>query len=160
MTAKRKLSAKLFAMDEPVRASYDQDVYGWANEQSALLRAGKFSAADIENIAGEIESLGKSQKSELVSRLIILILHMLKWQFQPKFRGTSWELSIKEQRRRVAIHMRDNPSLKSGLVVAMADAYGVAVVRAQRQAKLMAGVFPARCPYSFAQVMDEDFWPE
>ena len=147
-------------MDEPVRASYDHDVFGWANEQSALLRAGKFSVADIENIAEEIESLGKSQKSELVSRLIVLVVHLLKWQFQPRLRGTSWELSIKEQRRRVAIHMRENPSLKSSLAETMADSYGVAIVRTQRQTKRKAKTFPDRCRWSFAQVMDEEFWPE
>ena len=141
-------------------ADYERDVYGWANEQAALLREGQFARADIENIAEEIESLGKSQKSELVNRLTVLLLHLLKWQFQPKFRGTSWELSIKEQRRRVFMHMRDNPSLKSSLMDMMDDAYSVAVVKAERQTKLKAITFPSRCPYNFAQAMDEDFWPE
>jgi hypothetical protein len=62
---------------------YEEDFYAWANQQAALLRAGKRSEADIELIAEEIESLGKSEKRELVSRLNILILHFLKWQFQP-----------------------------------------------------------------------------
>ena len=146
-------------MDEPMCASYDTDVYGWASEQAALLRSGRFSVADVENIAGEIESLGKSQRSELVNRLVVLFLHLLKWQFKPRFRGTIWQLSIKEQRRRLEIHIRHNPSLKSDLAETVADAYEIAVIRAQRQTGLDVTAFPLRCPYSFAQAMDEKFWP-
>ena len=147
-------------MDEPVRASYDHDVFGWANEQSALLRAGKFSAADIENIAEEIESLGKSQKSELVSRLTVLLLHLLKWQFQPRLRGTSWELSIKEQRRKVVRHLGENPSLKAKLPEIIEEAYESALFDAQRETGLPERAFPQVCPYAFAQMMAADFWPE
>ena len=159
MTAKRKTQADVFAMDDTARASYDHDVCGWANEQAALLRSGRYSVADIENVAEEIESFGKSQKSELMNRLTVLLLHLLKWQFQPKTRGRSWELSIKEQRRKVAIHMRDNPSLKPSLAEAIEDAYSVAMVQAQQQTNLKAAAFPDRCPYSFAEAMDEGFCP-
>ena len=62
---------------------YDRDFYAWANEQAALLRSGKLAEADIENIAEEIESMGRSEKRELVNRLTVLLLHLLKWQFQP-----------------------------------------------------------------------------
>ena len=141
-------------------ADYERDVYGWANEQAALLRGGQFARADIENIAEEIESLGKSQKSELVNRLTVLLAHLLKWQFQPGFRSTSWELSIREQRRRIAIHMRGNPSLKSSLLEITDDAYSIALLQAQRQTKLKSTTFPPRCPYDFAQVINEEFWPE
>jgi hypothetical protein len=75
---------------------YDQDFFAWANEQAALLRAGKLSEADIEHIAEEVESLGKTEKRELVSRLIVLMVHLLKWRFQPSLRGRSWKLSVDE----------------------------------------------------------------
>ena len=104
-------------------------------------------------------SLGKSQRSELVNRLVVLFLHLLKWRVQPGFRGTSWQLSIKEQRQRLAIHIRHNPSLKSDLAETMADAYEIAVIRAQRQTGLDVSALPLRCPYSFAQAMDDEFWP-
>ena len=74
-------------MPDSGAALYDQDFYAWANEQAALLRAGKLSAADIEHIAEEIESMGKTEKRELVNRLAVLMLHLLKWQFQPGLRG-------------------------------------------------------------------------
>jgi hypothetical protein len=139
---------------------YESDFYAWANEQAALLRAGKLSAADIENIAEEIESMGRSEKRELVSRLKVLFLHLLKWQFQPGLRSNSWRLTVKEQRREVAHHLKDNPSLKARLSETMADAYEIAVIEAERETGLPETTFPAACPWPFERLMDADFWPE
>ena len=88
---------------------YDRDFYAWANEQAALLRAGKLTEADIENIAEEIESMGRSEKRELVSRLTILLQHLLKWQFQPGRHSTSWRLSIENTRLQLEDHLRRQP---------------------------------------------------
>ena len=90
---------------------YDQDFVAWANEQTALLRAGRLSEADIGHIAEEIESMGKTDKRELVSRLTVLLLHLLKWHVQPDRRGPSWEANITVQRDDLADHLNDNPSL-------------------------------------------------
>jgi hypothetical protein len=80
---------------------YDQDFHAWANEQAALLRAGRLSEAGIAHIAEEIESMGRSEKRELVNRLAVLLTHLLKWQHQPGHRGNSWRLAIEEQRERL-----------------------------------------------------------
>ncbi|OYQ37962.1 hypothetical protein CHU95_00105 [Niveispirillum lacus] len=139
---------------------YETDFYAWANEQAALLRAGKLSAADIEHIAEEIESMGKTEKRELISRLKVLLMHLLKWQFQPAGRCVSWQLTIKEQRREVADHLSDNPSLKSRLSETMENAYGVAIIAAARETSISEETFPAECPWSFDQIMDAGFWPD
>jgi hypothetical protein len=139
---------------------YDQDFYAWANEQAGLLRAGKLSEADIEHIAEEIESMGKSEKRELVNRLSLLLMHLLKWQFQATARGTSWRLTIEEQRDRLADHLADNPSLKATLDASIASGYKLAILGAARETKLDRTIFPAVCPWSFDQIMAEDFWPE
>ena len=68
---------------------YNRDFHAWANEQASLLRMGKLSDADVENIAEEIETLGRHEKRELVSRLTVLLHHLLKWRFQPKRRSRS-----------------------------------------------------------------------
>jgi len=139
---------------------HDQDFYAWANEQAGLLRAGRLSEADIEHIAEEIESMGKSEKRELVSRLTVLLLHMLKWQFQPGRRGASWEVSIRNQRRALVRHLADNPSLKPLLPEAVVDAYGDARGEAYAETGLPEAAFPAACPWSYEQLMDLKFWPE
>ena len=138
---------------------YERDFYAWANEQAALIRAGNLAAVDLEHIAEEIESMGKTEKRELVSRLAVLLLHLLKWQRQPDRRGSSWEATITVQRRDIASHLEDNPSLKSKLDDAILYAYKNAATLAVGETGLPNGIFPAACPWSFAQMMDEEFWP-
>lgn len=138
---------------------YDRDFYAWANEQAGLLRAGKLTQADIENIAEEIESMGKTEKRELTSRLTVLLLHLLKWQYQPARRGASWEVTIGTQRRAITRHLADNPSLKPKLPEAIDDAYIDAHAQAYAETGLPKTTFPATCPWTFDQIMSEGFWP-
>ncbi len=140
---------------------YDTDFYAWANEQAALLRAGRLSEADVENIAEEIESMGKSERSELINRLAILLAHLLKWRYQPGLRGRSWRLTIDEQRDALRDHLADNPSLKSQLDDLTARCLPVdARIDAERETHLPRATFPPDCPFTFDEAMHPDFWPE
>ncbi len=139
---------------------YDTDFYAWANEQAALLRAGRLSEADIENIAEEIESTGKSQKRELISRLTVLLVHLMKWRYQPGLRGRSWRLTIEQQRLGLEDHIGENPSLKSLLNEAMAKAHRHARLDAERETHLPRSAFPVESPFSFDEAMNPDFWPD
>ena len=140
--------------------NYDRDFYAWAMEQAALLREGKLGEADIEHIAEEIESMGRSEKRELVSRLTVLMLHLLKWRFQPLLRGQSWRATIRVQRRDLSDLFSDNPSLKPLLPELIERAYGSAIIEAESETGLPESTFPAVCPWSFDQMMDGDFWPD
>jgi len=135
---------------------YDRDFYAWANEQAALLRAGRLSAADIAHIAEEIESMGRSEKRELTSRLAVLLAHLLKWRFQPERRGRSWQATIREQRSEVADLLADNPSLGARLDELLPNAYGKAVQIAIRETDLAEETFPAICPWTFEQAMQDE----
>lgn len=141
-------------------ALYETDFYAWAKEQAELLRAGKLTQADIDHIAEEIDSMGRTEKRELISRLTILLLHLLKWRFQPTLRGRSWRLSIEGQRLDVEAHLADNPSLKAVLGEAIAQAYRRATIEAQRETGLEASAFSPSCPWSFGEMMDAGFWPD
>ena len=139
---------------------YEKDFHAWASEQAGLLRAGKLAEADLPHIIEEIESLGHGEKRELVDRLVVLLLHLLKWHYQPGLRGNAWRLSIKEQRFRLAAHLDDNPSLKSKLDEAIDQAYRMALIEAERETGLPETTFPTSCPFAFSQMMDEGFWPD
>lgn len=139
---------------------YEQDFHAWALQQAELLRTRQLDCADLDNIAEEIESMARSEKRELTSRLTVLLLHLLKWQYQPGFRSRSWQLTIKGQRRSVSRHMKENPSLKSYLDQSMSDAYGDATIEAQRETGLGAETFPVTCPFTFDQAINDDFWPD
>jgi hypothetical protein len=142
------------------RSLHDSDFYAWSFEQAALLRAGRVGEADLAAIAEEIESMGKTEKRELISRLTVLLLHLLKWQRQPAGRGNSWRLSIANARDEIADLLADNPSLKTILDEATASAYRYARRKAAIETDSAENDFPARCPWGVAEATDERFWPE
>jgi len=137
---------------------YKTDFYTWTQEQLELLRSGQLEKIDLQNLAEEIEDMGRAEKRELESRLEVLLMHLLKWQFQPSLRSRSWQLTIKEQRLRLQRHLKQNPSLKSAIPDVFADVYQLAVVSAERETSL--DIFPDVCPYDFEQVMTEAFLPD
>ncbi len=137
----------------------ETDFYAWAMEQAALLRAGRFAASDIANIAEEIESMGRGEKRELVNRLTILLSQLLKWQFQPGFRSASGSSAIREQRIRFGSHLNDIPSLKARLGESFAKAYELAAIGAALETGLPESDFPKTAPYRFEEAADDAFWP-
>jgi Domain of unknown function DUF29 len=138
---------------------YDRDFYAWSREQAELLRAGELGRADLEHIAAEIESMGKTEKRELVSRLTVLLSHLLKWQFQPEGRGSSWRLSIVNARDEIIDLLDDNPSLRSQIDGIVRKAYVYAHRKAAIETGLVEEVFPSQCPWPFELATDGDFWP-
>ena len=115
----------------PVKSPlYDSDFFAWSRQQAELLRAGKLAQADIEHIAEELDSMGRAEKRELISRLSVLVLRLLKRRYQPERQSPSWEASIRVQRNRLADHLDDNPSLKPLLPLALASTYRDAALEA------------------------------
>jgi hypothetical protein len=140
-------------------AIYENDFYGWIIEQTGLLKLGRYNELDAANLIEEMESMGKSEKRALESRLVVLLQHLLKWQHQPSFRGKSWELTIKEQRLRIEKIMRDNPSLKRQLEPCFGDAYPFAVIQAAKETGIDEKSFPNVCDWDLAQILDNSFFP-
>lgn len=140
--------------------TYKNDVVAWANEQADYLRAGRFELLDIENIAEEIEDVGKSAASELESRMSVLLAHLLKWQYQPDRRGNSWLRTIKEQRKRVLKRLKTTPSLKPELINPewLDGVWADAVIRAIRETGI--SDFSDSCPWSMDDVLSVDWLPE
>ncbi|MDD1626970.1 MAG: DUF29 domain-containing protein [Methylococcaceae bacterium] len=140
--------------------NYDQDFYSWTQEQAELLKKGRFSELDIDNLIEEVESMGKSEKRELESRLTILLLHLLKWKYQEVRRGRSWQLSIDEQRIQFEETLNENPGLKPKLDEIVKKAYRLAVIKASRETKISKAVFPECCPWNLAQFIEDGFYPD
>ena len=134
---------------------YNQDFYQWTQEQAALLKAGALAQLDIENLIEEVESMGKSQRRELYSRLVVLIMHMLKWDYQKGRRGKSWIKTIAAQRTEIEFLLFDNPSLKHELEGLLPMVYRSAVKQAVTETGLALKTFPETCPYSIEKIMGE-----
>jgi hypothetical protein len=139
---------------------YDDDFYAWSMEQARLLRAGKFSRLDIENIAEELESMGRSDKREIESRLIVLMTHLLKWQVQVGFRSRSWSATIREQRNRIEDLLIESPSLRPAVGSVRPALYTRARRVAADETGLVEDAFPVECPFTGEELLAEDFLPE
>ena len=140
-------------------SGYDKDVVLWAQEQARLLRSGQFSQLDIEHLADEIEDVGKSEHRELGSRMTVLLAHLMKWQYQPGRRTTSWQRIIKVQRDGLARRLEKTPSLKASIHEAewLAEAWSDALAIAIEETGLDA--FPDDCPWTADRILDATFWP-
>jgi len=142
-----------------MEALYDRDFYEWTQKNAQLLREGRLSEIDLENLIEELESMGRSEKRAFVNRLAVLIAHLLKWQYQPDLRAKSWRSTIKEQRMQVADLLEDNPSFKPFLNDMFLKAYKKAVVIAEKETGLEEETFPVPCPYELEEIMDTTFFP-
>lgn len=140
--------------------AYDEDFVAWTEQQARLLRAGEFSQLDIENIAEELESMGRSIRRELRNRLAILTMHLLKWRYQPGHRSRSWASTIREQREEIVELLDESPSLKSAPTRDLTKIYRLAVTKALGETGLPEATFPAECPFTPEQILAEDFLPE
>lgn len=145
-----------------MNTSYETDIIAWANEQANLLRNGQFSYLDVEHIAEEIEDVGKSEQRELASRMAVLLAHLLKWEYQPERRGSSWSETIRAQRERINRRMNKTPSLKSSLADPdwQADVWDDAIDGAVKETGLARKVFPKQCPWTQEQIMSHTFLPD
>lgn len=143
--------------DTAPATDYDTDFYAWAVEQAKRIREGAFDALDRENVAEEIESLGREQFSKLRSAYRVLLMHMLKWDHQPEKRTRSWLLTIVQQRQKVEDVITDSPSLKSRREEAIVSAYRGARKEAAAETGIPLRTFPETNPYSLDDIMERAF---
>lgn len=139
---------------------YEEDFYAWALHNAQLIRAGEFQALDNNNIAEELESIGRRDKRELNSRFVILLSYLLKWKYQVDKRGRSWQNTIIEQRVQVKKLLCESPSLKYNLEAKLNEVYEEATIFAEKETGLGPYEFPKRCPFTLDECLDRDFFPD
>lgn len=146
----------IVAMKSTPESLYGKDIYAWSLQQRDLLLNGDFEHLDIENIAEEIEAVGISQRSALISHIRNLLLHMIKYEYQPSRRTRSWEKSIKNARLEIQFVLEDNPSLKREIPEALKTAYLGACRKAQLETGLELKKFPKACPWTQKEILSEE----
>ncbi len=139
--------------------SYDHDYYGWLNENVKLMRNHQLHEIDVDHIAEELEAMAKSEKRELLNRLCVLLMHLLKWQYQAPRRTRSWRNTILTQRIDIIELLEDSPSLKPHLVEKMQSAYEKAKIKAEDETGIDQQQFPEQCPYTLEQILSSYFFP-
>jgi hypothetical protein len=139
------------------KASYESDFYTWTQQQGSLLRAGRFDAIDWQNIAEEIETLGRDEFRRLVSFYRPILLHMLRWEHQPNLQSRSWANSIAIHREHASEVIEDNPGLRPRRDEALQRAYRGARLNALQETGLRSGTFPDRCPYTLDDLLTRPY---
>lgn len=134
---------------------YERDFLAWTEDQAEALRRRSVNELDWENLLEEVESMGRQERNEMRSHLIVLLLHLLKWGLQPQRRSRSWMLTILEQRREAERQLEENPSLRPDLNDIVADAYKIARLRAARETRLSLKRFPEESPFTWERAMTE-----
>jgi hypothetical protein len=147
-------------MPKSIMQEYEKDFYAWTTHNAKLLREGKLSVIDVEHIAEEIESMGKSEKRELISRLAVLLAHLLKWQFQPERQSNSWKYTIEEQRDEVLELLDESPSLKHEIDDKLDRSYRKAILWAATEMGVNKSIFQEKCPFSLEETLNKNFYPE
>ncbi len=149
-----------FLIDPKIgRSDYDRDFVAWTEDQSKRLRRGEWASVDRENLAEEIESLGKRDKSRLSSNLCVVLLHLLKLKYQPSKAKPGWRNSISEHRDRIARTLEQSPSLTSYAGEVLPAEYERALRKAIAETGLAKSAFPEVSPFSVMEILDSDFWP-
>ena len=147
-------------IDLPPPVGYDEDFAQWSARQAALLREGRFDQLDIENVAEEIESLGRSEKHEIKNRIEVLLVHLLKWQRQPEHRSRSWAATIRHQREAIEDLIDESPSLRPYPAEVLAQRYTRARAKAAEETTIFLDLFPTGCPFTIEQILDQAFLPD
>jgi hypothetical protein len=139
---------------------YELDHSAWLEEQTRLLRKRELNRLDVEHLIEELTVIMGNEKRELYRRLRVLTAHLLKWQFQPEKRSSSWKGTIRTQRNDILDLLKESPSLKRLVEQKVADAYPEARELASDETGLLEDNFPRLCPYTYTEILDRNFWPD
>lgn len=154
----QRLGAK--SMTQTAQSLYTTDFIQWADQTAELLRQRRFDRIDLDNLIEEVQDLGNRHRDALESQLTRLLMHLLKWQYQPQSRSSSWEGSIKESRKQIARFIRKYPSLRGHLENCWRECYGDAVEDVSDETGISRGEFPVESPYAVEDVLDVEFLPK
>ncbi len=140
-------------------ALYEQDYYLWLKATIHQLKEKQFSALDLPNLIEEIEDMGRSERRSLESNLVVVLLHLLKYQCQPEKRSNSWKASIREHRRRLRKALEESPSLKRYFVEIFEECYQDARKLASDETGLSLDMFPMQPPFELEDSLESEFLP-
>jgi hypothetical protein len=139
---------------------YDRDFYLWLKTTIDKLRENNFSEIDLPNLIEELESMGRSEKQALESNLQIVLIHLLKYKYQPERRSNNWRFTILEHRDRLETALENSPSLKSYFCEVFDKSYAKARKKAATETGLSIDTFPVKSPFTPEETLNPDYLPE
>jgi hypothetical protein len=138
---------------------YERDETAWLETMAELIRLGRLDEVDYPNLAEYLADMARRDRREVESRMIVLIVHVLKWVYQPDRRSGSWKATIIEQRQELE-GLVSRGVLRNHAETVLADAYEKAVERTAAETELADEIFPAACPYTLDQLLSAELFAE
>ncbi|NER52849.1 MAG: DUF29 domain-containing protein [Symploca sp. SIO1A3] len=142
------------------KSLYEADFVRWIETTVEQLRNQNYTCVDWTNLIEEIEDMSRRERKSLKSNLVVIMLHLLKWQYQPECRSGSWRGSIREHRRRINDDLQDSPSLVPYFQEVLAECYVNACKQAADETGLPLEIFPLNCPYTSEQLLNSEYLPD
>ncbi|MEI1377255.1 DUF29 domain-containing protein [Nostoc sp. UHCC 0926] len=138
---------------------YNQDFLLWTQQQAECLKKGRWAELDVEHLVEELEALGRSEQKELGSYLQVLLMHLLKCQYQPERKTKSWVNTISNSRNQIQDCLEDTPSLQRFLEdwEWIEKYYRRARRDAAKETQMPIETFPLEFPFTMEQVLNPDF---
>jgi len=141
--------------------NYEKDFVAWADEQALLLEQQRYDELDLANLVEEVRDLGNRHRDAIESHLTHLLMHLLKWQYQPEKRCGSWSVTIGEARKQITRLLRKHPVLEVHLQMVLQECYMNAREDAADETGLPIEIFPIACQYWLkGQILNREFFPE
>ncbi|NJL83013.1 MAG: DUF29 domain-containing protein [Chloroflexaceae bacterium] len=142
------------------KSLYETDFVRWVETTAEQLRTQNYACVDWANLIEEIEDMSRRERKSLKSNLVVILVHLLKWQYQPECRSGSWRGSIREYRRRINDNLQDSSSLIPYLQEIFAECYVNACKQAADETGLLLEIFPCHCPYTAKQSLNAEYLPD
>lgn len=144
----------------PLLTLYEQDYYLWLEDTIQKLQLGELDRLNISALIEELQGMSNSEKNALESNLRILLMHLLKYRYQPHKRVNSWLFTIREHRKRLLKTFQKSHSLKRYYETVFAECYQDGKELAADEAGLSLVVFPNESPFTLEETLNADFLPE
>ena len=134
---------------------YEQDETAWLETMSAMAAEGRLAEMDFANLSEYLSSMAKRDRRAVKNRLVVLLQHLLKWEFQPERRSGSRKATIMEQRRRME-DLLESGTLQNHAESILASAYESARAEAAAETELPLDTFPRNCPWDLESLLSNN----
>ncbi|MGK7933639.1 MAG: DUF29 domain-containing protein [Microcystaceae cyanobacterium] len=148
-----------YQLSSPQTSLYEKDYCLWLEQTIKQLQAGELNQLDVIALIEELQDMGNSEKNALESNLRILLMHLLKYRYQPHKRSNSWLFTIREHRKRLLKAFKKSPSLKRYYETVLAECYQDGRELASDETGLSLPVFPDESPFTLEDVLNVDYLP-
>jgi hypothetical protein len=139
----------------PLSVLFEQDETAWLETMSQLAAEGRFAEIDYTNLSEYLADMAKRDRREVLSRLIALLTHLLKWHYQPEHRSGSWRGTILEQRRELR-ELLESGTLHNHAISTLDKAYASACKQAAAETGLVRETFPIECTWDLEALLADD----